>query len=291
MPPHPMDVLQQLADLQGLAVAPDIEEVFAQLHQPLEHYAELELRSDGKCIDLITLSDQPHIPAQFLEFIETRGASTEALAPAHDLLRFGAGKVVGMKLPIAGVLAGGEVYLRGAIPLAEATYFLRKNQVDADTLNRFAQIAASFDKKHTHMLAADVTSPPGYTIFFTTYLTDESRDWEMLCSALEAAGIHAESIASLEPLHALLGANRPATLFFSWAIAGGAARTLAKIDYTGVRVGLVAELMNLVGADDSLPINWGRLLDMSRANYTGIIVDANGLAGVRAYFTRRLQTL
>jgi hypothetical protein len=80
-------------------------------------------------------------------------------------------------------------------------------------------------------------------------------------------------------------------LFFSWAIAGGTGRALAKIDYTGVRVGLVAELMNLVGADDSLPIVWGRLLNMSRANYAGLIINPNGLTGVRAYFTRRLQTI
>ncbi|MBZ0304316.1 MAG: hypothetical protein K8J31_31560 [Anaerolineae bacterium] len=294
MPPRAADILDQLADLQGLTAAADLDSVIAHLHQPLEHYAELELRSDGRRIDLITLSDQPEVPAHFLDLVQTRGAlPPEAAAAAVDLLRFGAGKVVGMKLPLAGPLAGGEVYLRGAIPLAEAAYFLRKNQVEPETLDCLMQIAASFGKNHTHMLAADVASVPGYTVFFTTYLTPESegRDWEMVGHALEAIGIQAETIASLEPLHALLGANRPATLFFSWAIADGVGRKIAKMDYTGVRVGLVAELMHLVGADESLPITWGRLLHMNRANYAGLIVDAQGLAGARAYFTRRLQIL
>jgi hypothetical protein len=290
MQPDPFTILQQLAALQNLAVGPDVKEVVSRLREPLKHYAELEFRSDGKRIDLITLSNEPNAVATFLSILQERGTTENELATCKALLRFGAGKVVGMKLPIAGPTAGGELYIRGALPLSEVTYFLERLGVKAEATLRVANLARIFGKGHTHMLATNAAFPPSFTVFFTTYLvpSEEHTDQQRLQQALQEIGIADEGIAALLRLHRLLGASRPKTLYFSWGIVNGEPTIQAKIDYADVRLGVVSEATDAVGAtaQADIPIQWGRQLGLRKANYAGVIVSATRLAAVRAYFTR-----
>jgi len=122
--------LKQLALLQNLEVAPDLGKVWQRWQTPLANYTELELRSDGKRIDLITLSEDLSAVDEFFAILEDRGTSQKELTTMIALTNFGAGCVVGMKLPVAGSVSGGEMYIRGAVPLSEVEYFLEQRGVE-----------------------------------------------------------------------------------------------------------------------------------------------------------------
>ena len=286
-----MDIklVKKLASLQGIEVAQDLGNVFRRLKTPLSNYTELEFRSDGKRIDLITLSDDINAVDEFLAILKDRGTSQAELATMMALSNFGAGSTIGMKLPVAGSLMGGEMYVRTAIPLAEVAYFFKQRGVGSDAIAKVAPLARIFDKDYAHILAADAAFPPSFSVFFTTYLVsgEEDIDRARLQRALAEIGISRAGIEMFLPLHALLGASRPETLYFSWSIINGEPKIGAKIDYASVRLGLVSEAMTMTGTADQarLPIQWGTQLGVRQANYAGLVLGTEGLSGVRAYFT------
>jgi hypothetical protein len=278
-------VLRDLAALQGLPAAPDFAGVWAALAEPLTQYAELELRSDSRRIDLITLSEDPAALLRFLDCLQARGVPQVGLAAARALAHFASDKVIGMKLPVAGPLTGGEMYVRGALPLAAVGRFLSAYVPETEILAPIEMIAACLDKRHTHMLAVDIADPPRFTVFFTVYLKPHDHDHtavaDRLRSALAAVGIEAGGADALLALHALLGAERPQTLFFSWGVGG----TRVKVDYQRVPLRLAAEVMQLFGLDSRMTLHWGQTLGLRRVNYVGVIVASDGLLGARTYFT------
>jgi hypothetical protein len=169
-------------------------------------------------------------------------------------------------------------------------YFLERYETTPAALRGLEGLAYYFDKTYTHMLAADAAYPPNFSVFFTTYLTvdDPLHDEDLLSDALHHIGIEDKGISAFMRLHGLLGANRPETLYFSWGIENGDPTARAKVDYAGVRLGLVAEAMAAVGASAAadLPLQWGAALQLNQANYAGVVVERGGPSAVRAYFTR-----
>jgi hypothetical protein len=178
------------------------------------------------------------------------------------------------------------------LPLAEVDFYLDRQGVAPELRERIADLAGTFGKRHTHMLGADVGHPPSFTVFFTAHLApgDDQADRHALQEALKHTGVPEQGIAAFLPLHRLLGANRPKTLYFSCRISGQAAVTHAKIDYAAVRLGLVSEVMAALGleAQLDLPIQWGNHLRLRNASYAGVIVGPTGPNALRAYFVRRL---
>jgi hypothetical protein len=284
-----LDVIAPLAALQNLPVHPDTEAILHRLQPVLENYTELEFRHDAKRIDLITLSDKPAEVAAFLEVLTLRGFSREELAVMVDLMDFGAGKVNGMKLPVAGQVRSGELYLRGAIDLDEAFYFLGKYGVPDTTLNQIGQMAEVFEKSHLHMLAVDAGLPLQFSLFLTTYLTpaDRTTDWKQIAAACAIAGIPPEAVHPCTALHRLLSAGRPATLFFSFGVVNSQIVPRIKLDYMDVRLGSMNELLKVSGFAAQVPVlsSWYKTLRCNFANYAGVILDPSGIQGVRAYFT------
>jgi hypothetical protein len=284
--------LEKIATLQNLAIASDIHDVIRIMREPLSHYAELELRSDGTKIDLITLSAEQHIPTFFLELLRKRGKNEMQLNSCIDLLRFGEKKVKGMKLPIAGSLTEGEVYVRGAIALDEVIPYLKNCNVESDTITNVLDLAHIFNKKHTHMLASDAAYPPYITVFFTSYLRkgEEKEDQHLLEKALNILSLSNESICNFLSLHQLLGVSRPETLYFSWCIADGKPALKAKVDYANVRLDLLSKAFFTVNpnAKTNLPNLWGEMFGMNKANYAGVVIGDKGPESIRAYFTKHL---
>jgi hypothetical protein len=152
-------------------------------------------------------------------------------------------------------------------------------------------LAMIFGKGHTHMIGADVANARSVTFFLTTYLTAgaEKKDQLMLGSALTRIGIDKEIIREFLNLHRVLGSARPGTLFFSWPASANDRVVRAKIDYSNVRIGLVAELMGAVNARDQADnaLKWGQRLNVVVANYAGLVINDKGLDQARAYFTIR----
>ncbi|MEQ9359903.1 hypothetical protein [Coleofasciculus chthonoplastes] len=286
-----MDIkpLKKLASFQDLEVVPDLDKVLGQLYPALANYTELEFRSDGKRIDLITLSNDLDAVDDFLSVLGDRGTTKAELLTMTALSNFGAGSVIGMKLPVAGSVIGGEMYVRAAISLAEVEYFLKQHGVGSEAIAQISGLAQIFEKDYTHILAADATSPPSFSVFFTTYLVpgEEQHDRDRLQQALVRTGVTEDGIEKFLPLHRLLGASRPETLYFSWRIKNGKPTIGAKIDYAGVRLGLVSEMLSGIGVANQarLPIKWGTQLNVRQANYAGLVIGSHNLSGVRAYFT------
>lgn len=290
MPPNALSIISELAALQGLALVADVERIFVQLRQPLEAYNEIEFRSDGKRIDLITLSSDPAVATLFFQLAQARGIAEQGLLLPRALVRFGAGKVVGFKVTIAGPDAGGEIYIRGAQAQPKLKAFLEQHHVAAEAVIQQAAVGEVFGKSHIHMLATDLGPQAQLTVFFTRYLTtDTGDDEQVMRQACEVVGISPAGISAFLPFHRLLSAKRPKTLFCSLGVGATAGKRL-KFDYADVRVGLLAELL---AAGDMAPSAnvlraWAQLLKLTKADYAGVVVGTEGPAGVRAYFTRRL---
>ncbi|MDQ7024012.1 MAG: hypothetical protein Q9P01_20950 [Anaerolineae bacterium] len=287
MPPALADTLAQLADLQQLVIAPDLGHILETLKTPLAQYTELEFRSDAKRIDLITLSDNPTDIQTFIKLLSERGTSDEAIAVATRLAQFGMGKVMGMKIPVTGLPQGGEIYIRGALMLLnEVRYLLKAYDISDTALDKIQEFATVFDKNHTHILAADVTMPPRFTVFFTTYLEPDKNhdDHNLVQQALEVIGIPQTSFF---PIHDLLSISRPNTFYFSWQVGQDTQRV--KLDYRDVRLGLLAEAVRAAGAPEQVDVltQWGTTLKLFEANYAGIILAETGIVSARGYFTLR----
>ena len=99
-----------------------------------------------------------------------------------------------------------------------------------------------------------------------------------------SAGPACRTIGDALSMHRLFGASRPKTLFFSWPVGVPA----AKIDYEDVRLGLLPEALEAAGAGTQaeLPICWGHPLGLRAADYAGMVVGPDSLAGIRAYLAR-----
>lgn len=284
-------IFLQAAELQGLSLAPDIEKVVHQLRPELEGYAELEIRSDARRIDLITITERLEAVNTLLKIIKERGAAEEDLLLAQHLKRYGTGKTFGMKVPITGTQSGGELYIRGAMPIAAGAYLLERHIPGIEATGLLYDLAEIFGKSHTHMVAADVAPARSITFFLTTYLEagKEAEDHALLHRALARIGIDQETISAYLTLHRALGSARPETLFFSWTASAVVSPPRVKIDYAGVRLGLVAELLSAVGADEQADkiLAWGQRQNVSSANYAGLILSDKGFDQARAYFTIR----
>jgi len=282
---HDFGTFVRLAKLHGLEPVSDVASLPERLSTAFERYLEVELRSDGSRIDLVTLTESVDALDAFLSVLSDRGLDDEALSPLRAVARFGAGHVMGMKLPIAGDPLRGEVYVRGAIALEEACAFLERRGVSQSELDRLGDVAGAFSKSYTHMLAADASVPAQYTAFFTTYLDGKPSDDDRLTGALEAAGIEASGVADALALTRLLKPKASGTLFLSICLGEPG---LAKIDIEGIRLGLFAEAVAEVESDlaAGYPARWGEILGTTRANYAGVIVGNRGPTGLRAYFTR-----
>ncbi len=283
--------LSQLAAVQGVELAPDLALIETCLAGPLARYRELELRPEGGRIDLVTLTEAHAGVAGLLELLEARQASASARSRLAALARFGAGHTLGMKIPLSAGTAGGELYVRGALPVAELRHFLQRQGVNDAALEAVAAFGACFGKAYAHMLACDAAEPASFQVYFTTYLAvgAEQADRAQLAEALGGLGIEPAGVEATLGLHALLGASRPETLYASLSLVDGAAIPRAKIDYAGVRLGLVAEAIAELGGGDAAAdgaLKWGQVLRVPRADYLGVIVQAAGPAAVRAYFTR-----
>ena len=143
-------------------------------------------------------------------------------------------------------------------------------------------------KAHTHILAADVAEQPSFACYVTSWLKPGDDSAEQVGAALRAAGLPDEAAAVAVDLHEILGARRPDTLFLSMRLKAGAAEAAVKLDYSSVRLGTLMEIMAERAWDNAIGavIEWGRLLGTFEASYAGFIYNHDGLADIRAYFTR-----
>jgi hypothetical protein len=288
IPSIDVDVLNRLADLAGLDVADDLGDLGDRLGTALERYAELELRSDGRRIDLVTLEKSPTVVAEFVTVLEDRGIAPENVERLSALGRFGAGATIGMKLPVAGSLDSGELYVRAVLPLAESRSYLERHGVNEAALEAIERVADVLDKDHTHMLAADATkSPPHFTCLFTTWLSGESDD-ERVREVLDVLELPPTVASRTMELHSLLGASRPLTLYVSVPVPSTGPPSRLKLDYPDVRLGLAADVAAMVDSEAAATrlLRSGDVLDASNVSYSSVVVGPGDPEGTRAYFTR-----
>lgn len=288
IPSIDLDTLNRLADVESLDIADDLETIGDRLDTALEGYAEFELRSDGRRIDLVTLEKSPSVVSDFVAVLEGREIAAEDIERLSGLGRFGAGATLGMKLPVAGSLDSGELYVRTVLPLAEGRGYLERRSVDKTALGKIERVADVLDKGHTHMLAADAgESSPHFTCLFTTWLTEESDD-ERIREVLGVLELPSTAVDQTMELHSLLGANRPMTVYISVPVPSDRQPTRLKLDYPDVRLGLAAEVTAIVESEAAATrlLQGGDILDASTTSYTGVVVGPGGPEGSRTYFTR-----
>lgn len=280
-----LETVAALAALHHLELAPDLDDLQERLSAPIGRYAELELRSEATRVDLVTLQERSLSIAPFLGVLRRRGLKEGALKHLSSLARFGAGATQGMKLPLAGPLESAELYIRAPIAVGEASAWLKGQGVGCDALR---PIADAMGKDHLHILAVDAEVEPVYTVFFTRHLEPgaEADDARALGAALGAAGIPEHVQTQAHQLHELLGAAaRPETFYFSAQLGPDGALGRVKMDYVGLRVGLLAVAAESCGHNPDLPLEWAAALGRTRANYAGVAITHTGAASLRAYFT------
>jgi hypothetical protein len=280
------ETLERLAALEDVELADDLDAVGEQLGDVLDRYTELELRSDARRIDLITLTKSPAAISDYVGVLEQRGIAAERVDPLSELGRFGVGSFLGMKLPVAGPVDSGELYVRGAMPLEETLGYLDRRPPDSGALETIEQVGNVLEKDHTHMLAADVGNPPQFTCMFTQWLDENDDDWlQEVCDLLELpSGVSSELVT----VHEMVGARRPMTVYLSVPVPPSGQPTHLKLDYPDVRLGLAAETATMVTDDETATrlLEAGEILDASMADYLGVLVGPDGFDGMRTYVTR-----
>jgi len=281
-------LIERLALCQALIVADDIGRIEQVLKSALDTYTELAFRSDGRRIDLITVSNDPAVGQSYFNLLEQRGASEKAIAGCQRFLQLGRGKTIIFKLPVAGPLEGGEVYIRGALPLAELFSTLEQDSVYSPALSLIQEIGQLTKKDHSRMLGRDVAERPFYTTFFTTYLAEEQEelDSQLLQKYLIKIGVNDIGQELLMAAHALFSLNRPQTLFISLQTAAGQPAVRAKLDYEGVRLRWIDEVMRWAGLNEAAEIltEWSQVLGLKKASYVGLPICEKGIDGFRVYF-------
>lgn len=282
------ELIECLAMSQALKAAEDIEQIEKVLTAELHTYTELEFRSDGRSIELITVSRDPNTSIKFFELLELRGVDPTALADCRRFLQFGRGKAIIYKLPVAGTLDKGEVYIRGALPLKDVIPYLETESINKPELAHIQEIARLVGKDHTQILGRDVSEQARYTVFFTNYLAEdrEIEDSRILQQCLQAMGVNDAGMELLIAIHALFSLNRPKTLFISLYAKENERGIRAKLDYEGIRVELAAEVLRWAGQNEAAIklVEWGKIVGLNNASYAGIPVSKDGIDGVRVYF-------
>ncbi|MBN1316572.1 MAG: hypothetical protein JXA42_13935 [Anaerolineales bacterium] len=282
------DLIERLAKRQALQAAGDISRIERVLKTALDTYTELEFHSDGRRIDLITVSGDPNMRQAFFELLEQRGVNETAIAGSWRFLQFGRGKTTIYKLPVAGPSVGGEVYIRGALPLDEVINCLEHDSVGGQALEGIQKTANLMGKNHTRMLGRDVAEQARYTAFITTHLKEgqEETDSRLFQQWLPIAGVNESGLELLMAAHALFSPNRPKTLFFSLQAAAGEQGIQAKLDYEGVQMKWVTEIMRWAGQDEAAVklVEWSRELGLNKASYAGMPLCQDGIEGFRIYF-------
>ena len=191
---------------------------------------------------------------------------------------------------VAGAVAGGEIYVRRALPLPQIRPLLLDFDVTPESLERVMRIGKVFGKEHLHILALDATRPRELSFFFTHYLVSghEAEDLTLLGDVLDLLDLGPSAREPLARTHQWLGSERPATLFVSGKLVDGQLAPAVKLDYSSPRLGVLSDMMSVVVGEAAadMAIRWGSVMGATRASYGGVVLDAEGVRGVRAYFTR-----
>lgn len=278
------DALQELADRLDLDLAADLVPVTNRLQAALERYAELELRSDGRRVDLVTLTRSTSVVEEFLAVLDDRGLDDEVRRRLSALGRFGAGAPIGLKLTVAGPLDPGELYVRNRMPIPEVRSHMDRRRAGDGGIETVESVGNALDSDSVHMLAADADGQ--YTCLFTTWLTADGPDpLEAVLDCLELPSVAREQA---QDLHSLLSVNRPTTVYVSVPVPASGPPGRLKLDYPDVRLGLAAEVAERVDSDREARtlVRCGEILDVTKTNYVGVVVGPDGAEGTRAYFTR-----
>jgi len=217
--------------------------------------------------------------------LKRRGIDSAALAAPLAVVRSADGRGIGLKMPVAGSLDGGELYVRGARPLAEVATFLRERGAGPPVTDVLHDVGHALDRDHAYMVAANVGLDPKFSVIFTQYLIRGDPVLDRLRVAATLVGIGPDQRSTMCGVHSTLGINRPRTLFCSVVCGLNAVEPLFKLDYSDVNLGTLMRSID-AGFDMIHLSRWGAVLDARRADQAGLVFARSGL-GLRVYIRVR----
>lgn len=276
--------IEPLAALQGLPVALDLDSIEADFADNLARFAQLEFRDDGRRVDSIFGTRDPGVVDRWAARLERRGVTAAALARPLAVARLAGGRGIGLKLPVAGPLDSGELYVRGAMPLDEVCAFLRAHGCSA-AVETLVAVGSALARDHAYMLAADVAIERRFSIIFTQFAVDgDDGIADRLQAAAEVLGV-TDGLA-LRKTYCRLGIGRPRTLFCSVACGEAGIETALKVDYSDVDVAAVAGVVD-AEVDVGVLHRWRSVLGRRVVDQVGFVYSDRRRPGLRAYFGYR----
>jgi hypothetical protein len=288
---------QEIAGLSqtlGLKLAVDWQAGPAHFVEALAYYLEYQFSLADGGLSLVTLGRG----AAFLERVEAylRQLKLEpaALETFISMRRYAGEATWGIKLPLSGEPEI-QLYVKKPLPLAEVLFWLGRQGVSPEAAERLTAIAGQLRKDHTHFLGVDFT--PGravpFQIYFTQYLDDETPVAERLGQVSDILGLPPAARSRLAQYHPLL-AQPQETMWLSFSLVEGELLPTLKLDYSGVRLGLAAMLLEDMAASETaftyLKII-SETLGIDRANYMGLRLKGEAPPTLSFYFTRLSRTL
>lgn len=276
--------IEPLAALQALSVAQDLDAIEVDFADDLARFAQLEFRDDGRRIDLIFGTREPGVVDRWAARLESRGVTAAALATPLAVARLAGGRGIGLKLPVAGPVDSGELYVRGAMPIAEVCAFLRAHGCSA-AVETLAAVGSALGRDHAYMLAADVAIEPRFSIIFTQYIADGGEGVvDRLHTAAGVLGVDDCSVWGER--HRRLEIGRPRTLFCSVACGLAGVERALKLDYSDVELSALADAVE-TEFDVAVLHQWRSVLGRRVVDQVGFVYCADRRRGLRAYFGYR----
>jgi hypothetical protein len=255
----------------------------------LGEYREYQVSLHSGEVGLITLGRESSFVEAVEQYLQALGIAPESIATFQNMSRFAGRATWGLKLALVEP-AEVQVYVKKPLPLVEVLFWLEQRQVIAPaTAEVIRRVAAVLNKDHTHFVGADFTPgrAPRFQIYFTQYLQEMAESGRRVVELLPLLGL--PSAQGFFERHYPLLARPAHTVWLSFGFDRGAVLPSLKLDFSGVRFGVVdmvlAELGRLQPERDYLD-GVGRALGVDSASYLGLRLYEQQPATFSLYLTR-----
>jgi hypothetical protein len=286
--------ITDLSQLLGLKLVADWQAGPAYFAEALAYYLEYQFSLSDGDLSLVTLGRG----AAFLERIEgylhRLAIDPPALETFVSMRRYAGEAVWGIKLSLSSESAI-QLYVKKPLPLTEVLFWLKRQGLAPETAGQLTAMAAHLDKDHIHFLGADFTSgqPIAFQLYFTQYLDADQPVAERLAQVSAVGGLPQSAQDRLAAYHPLL-AQPQETMWVSVTLVDGKLRPTLKLDYSGIRLGLVSMLLEDSDATETA-IGYHKTISetlrIERASNLGLRLRDEATPALSLYFTRLSRTL
>jgi hypothetical protein len=291
---QPQKEIGALAQLLNWPLPDNWTTVLTRFADAWPNYLEYQISFPSGEFALITLGRTPQFLETITTYLQEIGGDDTALAIFQNMRQYVGQATWGLKLVLSHHPEV-QLYVKKPLPIPEVLFWLRQRQGVADTAGEIIEaVATQLEKSHTHFVGADFTpgQPVRYQIYFTQYLTADKAVQKRIQQAMACLGLSTAAQKQFDRYHPLL-AQPEYTLWLSVGLFNQQIMPSVKLDYSGVRLGVVGLLMedlNLSPSQRDVLAQIGEQLGVDTADYLGLRLTDGQPPQISLYLTRQCRS-